>query len=311
MGGVRLLRLGGCSVPCSVAKKAQGNVAESMPARTGARRGIGPGTEATPHRDASNRTDRRRNREGHQRTSSGPVFAPKCGQPGRAARRTPPPAMAALALDAEFDVPAMHCGWSTLGRLNTLARRRSSRSIVFHQRRQRGLHRADRRSPSVSRLRAAGRAARGSGCRAAPRSSAAPSPESPARSAPSPTEKPGILLYGLGMIAAPAGNTPMFRRCTLSGRVGLEGHALLGCLRRACARVISARASGCSASGTPSAAAAHWRVWSSGVAPMPPQQNTTSPLAKASRKAGGDAACGRRRRSAPRPAPGRARRAVR
>ena len=44
---------------------------------------------------------------------------------------------------------------------------------------------------------------------------------------------------------------------------------------------ISTSASGCSASGTPSAAAAHWRVWSSGVAPMPPVENTMSPEAKA------------------------------
>jgi hypothetical protein len=46
---------------------------------------------------------------------------------------------------------------------------------------------------------------------------------------------------------------------------------------------MSSLARGCSSSGTSSAAAAHWRVWSSGVAPMPPQQNTASPLAKASR----------------------------
>jgi hypothetical protein len=57
---------------------------------------------------------------------------------------------------------------------------------------------------------------------------------------------------------------------------------------------IKALASGCSSSSTPSAAAAHWRVWSSGVAPMPPQLNTMSPLAKASRSA----AC-RRGRSSP------------
>ena len=38
------------------------------------------------------------------------------------------------------------------------------------------------------------------------------------------------------------------------------------------------------ASSTPSARAAHWRVWSSGVAPMPPHENTTSPLPNACAK---------------------------
>jgi hypothetical protein len=42
----------------------------------------------------------------------------------------------------------------------------------------------------------------------------------------------------------------------------------------------SRSASGCSASETPSALAAHWRVLSSGVAPIPPKLNTT-PAAEA------------------------------
>ena len=52
---------------------------------------------------------------------------------------------------------------------------------------------------------------------------------------------------------------------------------------------ISSRASGCSASGTPSAAAAHWRVWSSGVAPMPPQENTDVAAGEGVAQVGGDA----------------------
>ena len=52
---------------------------------------------------------------------------------------------------------------------------------------------------------------------------------------------------------------------------------------RIVAEIRAAAASGCSTSSTPSARAAHWRVWSSGVAPMPPNENTVSPDAAAAR----------------------------
>jgi hypothetical protein len=47
--------------------------------------------------------------------------------------------------------------------------------------------------------------------------------------------------------------------------------------RPACVRSISALAMGCRASATSSARAAHWRVWSSGVAPMPPWKTPHRP----------------------------------
>ena len=176
-----------------------------------------------------------------------------------------------------------YCGWSTLGRLNTLTPAKRA-STCFHQRRQRGLHRAEDDDRALAPARAAVQARR-SGCPAPTRSSARPSPESRARSAPSPTEKPGILLYGLGMISRALREHAHVQPVQVVGRARARR---AGPARRATSRMrsrISSRACGCSASGTPSAAAAHWRVWSSGVAPMPPQQNTTSPLAKASRSA--------------------------
>ena len=91
----------------------------------------------------------------------------------------------------------------------------------------------------------------------------------------SPTLKPGIRLNGFGTICAPCGNSPIFRRCRFSG-AAMSAAALPSRAISIVRSVISRSASGCSASGTPSAAAAAWRVWSSGVAPMPPQENTTS-----------------------------------
>ena len=147
-----------------------------------------------------------------------------------------------------------------------------------------------RRSPTARAARPRAMQVRRSACRAPIRSSARPSPESRARRTPlAATEKPAILLYGFGMIPAPVGEHAHVEAVQVVGAVGLERHALLARRRRACARGSKSRASGCSASGTPSAAAAHWRVWSSGVAPMPPQENTTSPLANASLQVGGDA----------------------
>ena len=99
----------------------------------------------------------------------------------------------------------------------------------------------------------------------------------------------------------------MFSRCRLSGAVGLVRQRPARARRRACARGSARVACGCSSSGTPSAAAAHWRVWSSGVAPMPPQQNTASPLANASRSVGGDARAVVADVARPAQAPGRAR----
>src|SRR6266853_2046596 len=64
----------------------------------------------------------------------------------------------------------------------------------------------------------------------------------------------------------PRGNSPIFRRC-----------AVVSAPKRP---RISASASGCSASSTPAASAAHARVWSSGVAPMPPKLKTTSSEAR-------------------------------
>ena len=65
------------------------------------------------------------------------------------------------------------------------------------------------------------------------------------------------------------------------------GRARRACPARArcpaCARGSALRPAGAVPARTPSACAAHWRVWSSGVAPMPPQENTTSPEAKARR----------------------------
>jgi hypothetical protein len=46
---------------------------------------------------------------------------------------------------------------------------------------------------------------------------------------------------------------------------------------------------GCSARLTPSALAAHWRVWSSGVAPMPPVENTRHRRRKRALERGCDA----------------------
>ena len=76
------------------------------------------------------------------------------------------------------------------------------------------------------------------------------------------------------MIAAPLRKHAHVEAVQVVGTVGFERQALLG---RDVAHALEdqRRASGCSASGTPSAAAAHWRVWSSGVAPMPPQENTS------------------------------------
>src|SRR5512143_49048 len=73
------------------------------------------------------------------------------------------------------------------------------------------------------------------------------------------------------MIALPCGNSAISTRC---------GYA--SAPKRAS---ISASASGCRTSGTPSAAAAAWRVWSSGVAPTPPNANTMSPRANDCRSA--------------------------
>src|SRR5581483_809133 len=86
----------------------------------------------------------------------------------------------------------------------------------------------------------------------------------------SPSENPGMRLYGFGMMLEPLGNSPIFSRC---GVVSPSKRAR-----------ISRSASGCSSSGTPAAADAHCRVWSSGVAPMPPKLNTTSAPAMVRRR---------------------------
>ena len=83
------------------------------------------------------------------------------------------------------------------------------------------------------------------------------------------TENAAMRLNGFGMIRAPAGNSAISTRC---------GYA--SAPKRAS---ISATASGWRSSGTPSAAAAACRVRSSGVAPMPPNENTRSPCANVSR----------------------------
>src|SRR5712691_2489016 len=68
----------------------------------------------------------------------------------------------------------------------------------------------------------------------------------------------------------PRGNSPILRRC---GVVSAPKRPR-----------ISASASGCNASATPTASAAHARVWSSGVAPMPPKLKTMSPEASVRRR---------------------------
>src|SRR3989442_6579093 len=68
----------------------------------------------------------------------------------------------------------------------------------------------------------------------------------------------------------PRGNSPIFRRC-----------AVVSAPKRP---RISASASGCRASVTPAASAAHARVWSSGVAPMPPKLKTMSSDASVRRR---------------------------
>mmetsp|Transcript_36595 Transcript_36595/g.84865 ORF Transcript_36595/g.84865 Transcript_36595/m.84865 type:complete len:440 (-) Transcript_36595:2827-4146(-) len=84
------------------------------------------------------------------------------------------------------------------------------------------------------------------------------------------------------MMPAPSGKTPISKRRRLSGSSGVM---VLPCSAAICWMrcQISSRASAWSANGRPSAAAVAWRVWSSGVAPMPPQLTTRSPLANASR----------------------------
>ena len=97
---------------------------------------------------------------------------------------------------------------------------------------------------------------------------------------------PGILLYGLGMIAHRQGNTPMFSRWALSGRSGSKG---LPCSRPrpACApdqrlrlRVQCQRHA--------QRTAAHWRCGRPAWRRCRRVENTTSPESKA-RFSGGDA----------------------
>ena len=104
-----------------------------------------------------------------------------------------------------------------------------------------------------------------------------------------PHAEAGDLVVRVGDDAARLAGT---RPCSAGGccRAGPARRACPAPARcPACARGSALRPAGCSSSGTPSAAAAHWRVWSSGVAPMPPQENTTSPEAKARAQRGGDA----------------------
>src|SRR5712691_598844 len=79
-----------------------------------------------------------------------------------------------------------------------------------------------------------------------------------------------MRLYGLGMMREPRGNSPIFRRCGVTSMSVRER--------------IAASASGCRASVTPAASAAHARVWSSGVAPMPPKLKTMSSDASVRRR---------------------------
>ena len=67
-------------------------------------------------------------------------------------------------------------------------------------------------------------------------------------------------------------------RLTPAGKVtsSLRRSLISSPLKRA---LSSSYPSGCNSSSTPSAAATAWRVWSSGVLPMPPQENTISPAA--------------------------------
>jgi hypothetical protein len=184
----------------------------------------------------------------------------------------------------------------------------------LHQRRQRRLHARRRRSPSA-RLHG--------GCRrAAPRTAPSSSHSiiGPGHHREAGHEmhrhrgrplNPGILLYGLGMMRRAFREHAHVQAVQVVGPVGLEGHALLAGHVLHAFEDQGARASGCSTSGRPSAAAAHWRVWSSGVAPMPPQLNTTSPLAKAWLQRCGDARPVVAHVARPRPAAGRGRPAAR
>src|SRR6266487_378085 len=79
-----------------------------------------------------------------------------------------------------------------------------------------------------------------------------------------------MRLYGLVMMREPRGNSPIFRRC--------------GVISMSVRERIAASASGCRASVTPAASAAHARVWSSGVAPMPPKLKTMSSDASVRRR---------------------------
>src|SRR6266705_3932385 len=79
-----------------------------------------------------------------------------------------------------------------------------------------------------------------------------------------------MRLYGLGMMREPRGNSPIFRRCGVTSMSVRER--------------IASSASGCRASVTPAASAAHARVWSSGVAPMPPKLKTMSSDASVRRR---------------------------
>ena len=175
------------------------------------------------------------------------------------------------------------CCSSTQGRLKT--RMPAKRALhLFHQRRQRGFHAAvdDDRALALHPLAVQApvvgvqhpfdhrpghhRKARHEVHRSRPRSR-------------------GSCCTGWGSAPPPRGTCP----CSADAGCRAARARRAGPARqppRACARWIRSRACGCSTSGTPSAAAAHWRVWSSGVAPMPPQLKTTSPLAKASRSTG-------------------------
>ena len=129
-------------------------------------------------------------------------------------------------LDPQLDVPAV-LRVIDAGQAEHAHAGECSRSMRFHQRRQRGFHGAED-DDRVLGLPLRCRAARRSGCPAPTRSSARPSPESRARSARSPTlEKPGIWLYGLGMISAPVGKHAHVQTVHVVGAVGLVGRALL------------------------------------------------------------------------------------
>ena len=155
-----------------------------------------------------------------------------------------------------------HCGWSTLGRLNTLDAGKA-RLDGFHQRRQRGLHGAEHddrllahgagtvklRAVGVSTHSIIGQAITGNPARK----------NTPPAPPPGCRLKPAILLYGVGMMRRALREYAHVEAVHVVGPVGLPGRALLA---RHVAHALADQLGrlGVQRQRHASARAAHWRV---------------------------------------------------